>query len=72
MKKKGLKGGVIDFMVEAATQSELLIRFKKMKTPEELQKFADEKGFAISGADCEKLIKGQKDIEVALGDRKCY
>jgi len=72
MKKQGLKGGVIDFMVRAAKDSELLTRFKGMETPEELQKFADEKGFAISGTDCEKLIKGREDIRDALGDRKCY
>jgi len=73
MKKEALKEGVIDFMVKAAKESsELLTGFKNANTPEDLQRFADEKGFAISGDDCDKLIKGKKDIEKALGDRKCY
>ena len=72
MNRQGLKGGVIDFMVQAATDSNLLKGFKNAKTPEDLQRFADENEFAISGDDCEKLIKGKNKIEDALGPLKCY
>jgi hypothetical protein len=72
MKRQELKGGVIDFIVQAATDEKLLTGFKGMKSPEELQKFAAEKGFAISGTDCEKLIEGQNAIKEALGTMKCY
>jgi hypothetical protein len=72
MKKEGLKKGVIDFMVEAAREGGLLQGFKEAKTPEELQRFAEGREFAISGDDCKKLIGGKNDILGALGDRKCY
>ncbi len=72
MKKEGLKQGVIDFMVKAASDGKLLQGFYNVEDAKGLQGFAEDNGFAIDADDCDKLIRGRKDIRAAMGDRKCY
>ena len=56
------QNGVVDFILAASSDEELLKRFVLCKNDKELQKLFVEKGYVVSEADCKKLDRLKKDI----------
>jgi hypothetical protein len=65
---KTAKKNIIDLMVDAATNKELMDVFKKAKSAKKLQDswLEIKPGYSITLEDCDKLLKGRVEILDAM------
>ena len=64
---KGTTRNFIDFILATKDNEALLTDFLKCRSAPDLEAFFADRGYTVTGKDCEKLIKAKEDLNIEDG-----